>query len=280
MILDEHVAPAPKNEAATEPKSEPDAETPVSSTVESRDQHTGGHPSAIRTWPLTADEVNQLEQSLGRRPATSSGHAEDMDQAPATVQQWPAWLQKQWVATQRRRAWQMAHPPTLMRRLSSPGGMLITSAFLLIALISFGLGAALNAPASASASSSSSSNTSSMSGSMSSSGSQLPANVPDATQQYGNQPARFVIDADGAKHFTLTAEQVLWQPVKGQKVLAWTLDGTVPGPMIHATAGDHIRITIINHLPEATAIHWHGLEVPTDNDGVPPIGMKPIQPGQ
>jgi FtsP/CotA-like multicopper oxidase with cupredoxin domain len=119
-----------------------------------------------------------------------------------------------------------------------------------------------------------------MSGSMSSSGSQLPANVPDATQQYGNQPARFVIDADGAKHFTLTAEQVLWQPVKGQKVLAWTLDGTVPGPMIHATAGDHIRITIINHLPEATAIHWHGLEVPTDNDGVPPIGMKPIQPGQ
>jgi FtsP/CotA-like multicopper oxidase with cupredoxin domain len=78
----------------------------------------------------------------------------------------------------------------------------------------------------------------------------------------------------------LTAEQVMWQPVKGKKVLAWTLGGTVPGPLLQATAGDHVRITIVNHLPEATAIHWHGLEVPTDNDGVPPVGMQPIQPGQ
>lgn len=114
----------------------------------------------------------------------------------------------------------------------------------------------------------------------STSGAPVAAHVPDATQQYGNQPAKYVIDADGAKHFTLTAEQVMWQPVTGQKVLAWTLDGTVPGPVIRATAGDHIRITIVNHLPEPTAIHWHGLEVPTDNDGVPPLGMKPIQPGQ
>ncbi len=118
-----------------------------------------------------------------------------------------------------------------------------------------------------------------MSGSSSSSAA-TQANVPDATQQYGNQPAKFVMDPDGAKHFTLTAEQVMWQPLKGHKVLAWTLDGTVPGPLIRATAGDHLRITIVNHLPEPTSIHWHGLEVPTDNDGVPPIGMKPIQPGQ
>lgn len=105
-------------------------------------------------------------------------------------------------------------------------------------------------------------------------------NVPNATQWSGGQPAKYTLDADGAKHFTLTAQQVMWEVVKGQRVLAWTLGGTVPGPMIHATAGDHVRITIVNHLPEPTTIHWHGLEVPTDNDGVPPIGMKPVQPGQ
>src|SRR5262249_56437518 len=80
--------------------------------------------------------------------------------------------------------------------------------------------------------------------------------------------------------FTRTAQQVMWEPVKGQRILAWTLDGTVPGPMIRVRAGDHVRITIVNHLPAATAIHWHGLQVPTDSDGVPPVGMKPIQPGQ
>ena len=120
----------------------------------------------------------------------------------------------------------------------------------------------------------------SSSSSSSSSATQAPANVPNATQWSGNQPAKYTVDPDGARHFTLTAQQVMWEVVKGHRVLAWTLDGTVPGPMIHVTAGDHVRITIVNHLPEPTTIHWHGLEVPTDNDGVPPIGMKPIQPEQ
>jgi FtsP/CotA-like multicopper oxidase with cupredoxin domain len=40
-----------------------------------------------------------------------------------------------------------------------------------------------------------------------------------------------------------------------------------------------VRVTIINHLPEATSIHWHGLEVPTDQDGVTPV-VKPIESGK
>ena len=87
------------------------------------------------------------------------------------------------------------------------------------------------------------------------------------------------LDSDGAKHFTFTAKQVMWQPVKGQKVLAWTLDGTVPGPMIRVTAGDHVRVTINNHFPEATTIHFHGLEIPASEDGVPGVGQDPIKPG-
>ncbi len=108
-----------------------------------------------------------------------------------------------------------------------------------------------------------------------------PGNVPNATQDYGAQPAKYTVAADGTKEFHFTAEQVMWEPVHGHpRVLAWTLDGMVPGPTIRVTAGDHVRITITNHFPEATTIHWHGLEVPANQDGVPGIGQDPIQPGQ
>jgi FtsP/CotA-like multicopper oxidase with cupredoxin domain len=233
----------------------------------------------IQTWPPSEEELDQLESDLkAGKPMTSAS------QSPSHVEEWPDWLQKQWIATQRRRAWRIEHPPTLGRRLFSPGGLLMIGIVAALLLVSIGVGTALTNRnnSSPSASTGNSASTSGdTSGGMSGMGSQqTTANVPDATQQYGNQPAKYVVDKDGAKHFTLTAQQVMWQPVKGHKVLAWTLDGTVPGPMLQATAGDHVRVTIVNHLPEATTIHWHGLEVPTDNDGVPPIGMKPIQPGQ
>lgn len=106
-------------------------------------------------------------------------------------------------------------------------------------------------------------------------------NVPNATQSFGAQLAQYTVAADGAKVFHFTAEQVMWEPVHGHpRVLAWTLDGTVPGPTIRVTAGDHVRITITNHFPEATTLHWHGLEIPANQDGVPGVGQDPIQPGQ
>jgi manganese oxidase len=233
--------------------------------------------AAIETWPTPSDELDEIERELAATgPETPRGGV------PVTVRQWPVWLQKQWVATQRRQGWMMAHPPSRVSRLLSPSRLLFIAALLLVALSGFGLNAAVsnwNSPRSAVVPTSNT-NMPGMGSSAGQSTGQSTSNVPDALEQYGNQPAKFALDKDGAKHFTLTARQVMWQPVKGQKVLAWTLDGTVPGPVIQATAGDHIRVTIVNHLPEATAIHWHGLEVPTDNDGVPPVGMKPIEPGQ
>ena len=229
----------------------------------------------IRTWPPSEEELDQIESDLKTgKPAVPAS------QTSSHVEEWPDWLQKQWIASQRRRAWQIEHPSAARSHLFSPSGILMIAVVAVLILGSLGVGAALNNRNSSSPSASSST-TDNASDGMSGMGSQqATANVPDATRQYGNQPAKYVMNKDGAQHFTLTAQQVMWQPVKGHKVLAWTLDGTVPGPMLQATAGDHVRVTIVNHLPEATAIHWHGLEVPTDNDGVPPIGMKPIEPGQ
>jgi len=142
----------------------------------------------------------------------------------------------------------------------------------MVALLSYGVGAmmTLNANSASSAGSTASSSSSTIDTS----------NVPDATQEYGGQLATYTRDPDGAKHFTFTAEQVMWDVTGGHRELAWTINGTVPGPMIHVTVGDHVRITLINHFPKPTALHWHGIDVPMDEDGVPGVGMKPIMPGQ
>jgi FtsP/CotA-like multicopper oxidase with cupredoxin domain len=56
--------------------------------------------------------------------------------------------------------------------------------------------------------------------------------------------------------------------------------GTIPGPFIDVVAGTLVRIHFTNHLPEPTTIHWHGLRLPANMDGVPDISQPPIQPGE
>jgi FtsP/CotA-like multicopper oxidase with cupredoxin domain len=165
----------------------------------------------------------------------------------------------------------VAGPGTWARRITSPAGVLFLAGLVILGLVNLAVfSSAGTTPATRSPATTSGQATTTSAA----------ATVPDATQRYGGQPAKFVLDADGAKHFTFTAEQVMWQPVKGHKVLAWTLDGTVPGPTIRVTAGDHVRVTVNNHFPEGTTLHFHGLEIPSTEDGVPGVGQDPIQPGK
>jgi manganese oxidase len=206
-----------------------------------------------------------------RQPASASPRM-------VTTSRWLTvdWSEPPFSGWQRAQRWLGVDLRTWGRRIASPLGALTVAALLMVALGGYALGTAHGGSTNAANASASSSSGMNM-GSTSS----TPSNVPNATQDYGNQIAKYVLDPDGAKHFTFTAVQVMWQPVKGlPRVLAWTLDGTVPGPMIRVTAGDHVRITIINHFPEATTLHWHGLEISTNEDGVPGVGQSPIQPGQ
>jgi FtsP/CotA-like multicopper oxidase with cupredoxin domain len=57
---------------------------------------------------------------------------------------------------------------------------------------------------------------------------------------------------------------------------AWTYGGTVPGPLIRAKVGDRVIVHFKNHLPEATSIHWHGMRVPNEMDGVPGVTQDPV----
>lgn len=60
----------------------------------------------------------------------------------------------------------------------------------------------------------------------------------------------------------------------------WGFNGSVPGPAIEVVQGDRVRIHVANELPEATSVHWHGLEIPNDQDGVGGLTQAPIPPGR
>lgn len=85
---------------------------------------------------------------------------------------------------------------------------------------------------------------------------------------------------EGVKEFTLFAEPIRWEYAKGKTILAWGYNGHVPGPEIRVTEGDTVRIIFTNKLPKATTLHWHGIDVPNNQDGVPGMTQKAIQPDE
>lgn len=92
--------------------------------------------------------------------------------------------------------------------------------------------------------------------------------------------------ADGYKSVTLTAEVIEQELLNADKkrVVAQTygFNGGSPGPTLVFTKGDKVAITVVNNLPEATSIHWHGVILPNEMDGVPEAGEPSplIQPGE
>jgi multicopper oxidase len=65
----------------------------------------------------------------------------------------------------------------------------------------------------------------------------------------------------------------------GRQVTAWAYNHTVPGPLLRVRAGEVLRVQLDNRLPEATSIHWHGIRLRNDMDGVPDMTQPPVQPG-
>ncbi|WP_029653519.1 copper resistance system multicopper oxidase, partial [Marinobacter daepoensis] len=56
-------------------------------------------------------------------------------------------------------------------------------------------------------------------------------------------------------------------------------NGASPGPVLRFKEGETVRINVTNNLDEVTSIHWHGLILPFEQDGVPGISFPGIRPG-
>ncbi|NLD77139.1 MAG: multicopper oxidase domain-containing protein [Acidimicrobiales bacterium] len=96
----------------------------------------------------------------------------------------------------------------------------------------------------------------------------------------GNRKLEPEILEDGTKKFELTAAITDWEVTPGNIVKAWTYNEQVPGPWIRIEPGEKVQIELTNNLPISTDIHWHGISVPFEQDGVAPITQDYIRPGE
>jgi len=68
--------------------------------------------------------------------------------------------------------------------------------------------------------------------------------------------------------------------VAGRRGLGVAVNGTVPGPLLRLREGDEVTLRVTNRLHEDTSIHWHGLLLPFQFDGVPGVSFPGIKPGE
>jgi FtsP/CotA-like multicopper oxidase with cupredoxin domain len=68
--------------------------------------------------------------------------------------------------------------------------------------------------------------------------------------------------------------------ITGTPVKAMAVGGRIPAPTIEATQGDILQVTFHNKMDVETSIHWHGILLPNDQDGVPYLTTMPIRAGQ
>jgi len=67
--------------------------------------------------------------------------------------------------------------------------------------------------------------------------------------------------------------------ITGKPVMGMTINGGIPGPTLRFSDGDAAVMHVTNRMDVSTSIHWHGILVPPDMDGVPFVTYPPIEPG-
>lgn len=84
-------------------------------------------------------------------------------------------------------------------------------------------------------------------------------------------------DSTGAIDLVIDETEIV---IGGKSALATTLNGTVPGPLVRLQEGTEAVIRVTNRLKDDSSIHWHGVILPYQMDGVPGLSYDGIQPGE
>lgn len=95
------------------------------------------------------------------------------------------------------------------------------------------------------------------------------------TASVGLRPAALTIDGVRAYDLTIAETDVR---LDGRAARAVTINGSVPGPLLRFREGEDAVMRVRNQLTEDTSIHWHGLLLPPDMDGVPGLSFAGIRP--
>ena len=86
-------------------------------------------------------------------------------------------------------------------------------------------------------------------------------------------------DSKAPYHYQLVVKPAKAQIIPNTQTDILTYNGNVFAPIIRAKQGQPDRIHVKNELAEATTVHWHGLRIDVNMDGVPGTGQVPIEPG-
>ena len=84
---------------------------------------------------------------------------------------------------------------------------------------------------------------------------------------------------NGRREYDLTIAETTLR-IDGRNARATTINGTVPGPVLRFREGEEAVIRVRNTLNEDTSIHWHGILLPPEMDGVPGLSFAGIRPGE
>ncbi|MCA8023591.1 copper resistance system multicopper oxidase [Burkholderia metallica] len=68
--------------------------------------------------------------------------------------------------------------------------------------------------------------------------------------------------------------------ITGRARTATMINGTLPGPVLRWKEGDVVTLRVANQMSDQTSIHWHGILLPTNMDGVPGLSFSGIDPGE
>jgi len=128
-----------------------------------------------------------------------------------------------------------------------------------------------------------------------------------SSESYGRSRRRFVqglaggaLAAVGARHFGWAADSASASPagatlsgtefnleidalavnLTGHPAIATAVNGRMPAPLLRWREGDTVTVRVFNRLSVPTSIHWHGMIVPADMDGVPGLSFDGIGPGE
>ncbi len=95
-----------------------------------------------------------------------------------------------------------------------------------------------------------------------------------ASADQGRQPASLT-----GTEFDLTIGETLMN-FTGSPRIGLTVNGSVPAPTLRWREGDTVTLRVTNTLGEDTSVHWHGILLPANMDGVPGISFNGIRPGE
>ncbi len=95
----------------------------------------------------------------------------------------------------------------------------------------------------------------------------------------GTRLAAFTVEK-GVKVFRLRMAPMQLEVAPNVVRQAFAFNGVVPGPVIRVNEGDRVRFIVRNDLPVATGVHWHGMILANEQDGVPHVTQHPIEPTQ